>query len=139
MTPERYLQLLDAYGADTRRWPDDERAAAEALAQTLPAALQAAQHEAAALDALLAAHAVASPAPALAARIAQLGRTAPTPPSRPWWRRRTWPAWAAVSLAGAATGVLVATLLLHAGPQPGDPWSDTADVFGARRTEWSEE
>jgi tripartite-type tricarboxylate transporter receptor subunit TctC len=34
MTAERFLALVAAYGADRRRWPDGERAAAEAFAAT---------------------------------------------------------------------------------------------------------
>lgn len=137
MTPDRFVQLLDAYGADIARWPAAERAAAQALARAAPAALQAAQDEAAALDALLATHSVAPPEPALAAHIALQAGTAP---SGRWWRTLTrWPAWAAVGLAGAATGVFAATLALHAGPPAADTWNDMADAFGGRRAEWSEE
>lgn len=32
MTPERFRTIVAAYGADARRWPDGERAAAEAWA-----------------------------------------------------------------------------------------------------------
>ena len=34
MTAERFLALVAAYGADRRRWPEGERAAAEAFAST---------------------------------------------------------------------------------------------------------
>lgn len=33
MTPERFQQIIDAYGAAAHRWPADERAAAEAFAR----------------------------------------------------------------------------------------------------------
>lgn len=58
MTPERLKTLIEAYGADARRWPADERAAAEDLGAALPAArrwLEDARALDAALDALPAA------------------------------------------------------------------------------------
>ena len=33
MTPERFHQIVEAYGADPRRWPSAERAAGQAWAQ----------------------------------------------------------------------------------------------------------
>ena len=36
MTSERFLALVAAYGADARRWPEAERAAARAFAATEP-------------------------------------------------------------------------------------------------------
>jgi len=33
MTPERFRQIVEAYGAAPRRWPETERAAAEAFAR----------------------------------------------------------------------------------------------------------
>jgi hypothetical protein len=81
MTPDRLLEILDAYGADPRRWPAAERTDAEALlARSVEA--RRAQDEARRLDRLLA----SVPAPAappldtalLAARvIANAQRAAP--------------------------------------------------------------
>ena len=39
MTSERFLALVAAYGADARRWPEAERAAAQALAAARPEAV----------------------------------------------------------------------------------------------------
>ena len=58
MTPERFAQIVDAYGADPRRWPDAERAAACAFAQAYPSEAQPKLSAAAMLDACLAADAV---------------------------------------------------------------------------------
>jgi hypothetical protein len=52
MDRERFEQLLEAYGADPRRWPADERAAAEAFAAQNADAANALR-EARALDAAL--------------------------------------------------------------------------------------
>lgn len=69
MNCERFAAIVDAYGAESRRWPAAERAAAEALAARDPqaAALLA---EALALDALLDAPPVPLPASAASRRAA---------------------------------------------------------------------
>lgn len=58
MTPERVFELIAAYGADAARWPDDERVDALAIIAG-DAALTAARDDAAELDGLLAAWALA--------------------------------------------------------------------------------
>ena len=71
MTPERLKTLIEAYGADARRWPAAERSAAEDLLAALPAArrwLAEARTLDAALDALPAAAARAGLAEAIAAQ-----------------------------------------------------------------------
>ncbi len=52
MDERRLAEILDAYGADPKRWPEAEREAAERLVETSPAA-RALRDEAALLDALL--------------------------------------------------------------------------------------
>lgn len=53
MTAERFLALTAAYGADRRRWPEGERAAAEAFAAGRPELARPALDEADAIDTLL--------------------------------------------------------------------------------------
>ena len=53
MTAERFLALVAAYGADRRRWPEGERAAAEAFAAARADIARPALAEADAVDALL--------------------------------------------------------------------------------------
>lgn len=53
MTAERFLALTAAYGADRRRWPDGDRAAAEAFAAARPDLARPALVEADAIDDLL--------------------------------------------------------------------------------------
>ena len=53
MTAERFLALVAAYGADRRRWPESERAAAEAFAAARTEISSPALAEADAVDALL--------------------------------------------------------------------------------------
>jgi hypothetical protein len=95
MTEDRFAALLDAYGAEPRRWPDEERDAAQAFARTDPraASLLAA---AADIDDLLYAHRVPLPSPALAAAVIAHA------PRRRWTRARLW--WAAVGLGIAGAG-----------------------------------
>ena len=52
LTPERALEIIDAYGADSARWPDDARPALLALAAS-DAGVAAAVAQARGLDALL--------------------------------------------------------------------------------------
>lgn len=52
MTPDRLKEIIDAYGASARRWPDSERAAAQALLAS-DAALEAYRQSAVTLDALI--------------------------------------------------------------------------------------
>lgn len=60
MDRARFEALLDAYGADVGRWPDAERAAAEAFLARDGAMVREALREAGEIDALLA-HAAAAP------------------------------------------------------------------------------
>ena len=61
MTRDRFTQLLDAYGGDSKRWPEAERADALAFAKSDRTA-EAALDEARKLDALLAVMTVNAPA-----------------------------------------------------------------------------
>jgi hypothetical protein len=111
MTPERFNILAQAYGADLRRWPENERASARQWADANEALAAAALAQAAALDGLLAGYTLAPPAPALSRRI-----VAAMPGSQKLWRQaRLW--WSGVGLAGAglaglAAGALVASILI---------------------------
>jgi hypothetical protein len=68
LSPERFSALAAAYGGDLRRWPEPERAAAQAMAQA--SALARAQlDEESALDAVLDGARVAAPSMALRRRI----------------------------------------------------------------------
>jgi hypothetical protein len=109
MTQERFIALVEAYGADRRRWPEAERAAAEAFAVERPDLAGPALAAADDLDALL--H--RSPTPqvpaALRDRVIAAATTAPRAGRR--WINRLGLAfgagWAAASVAGVAAGVLL--------------------------------
>ncbi|HEX9462856.1 MAG TPA: hypothetical protein VGB82_09675 [Alphaproteobacteria bacterium] len=115
MNPNRLKTLLDAYGADPRRWPAAERAAAQALLVSSVDA-RAAVQDAQRLDALLdrvpvSADAVADPA-LLAAIIATTVPPAGRRPARPWTEAFAarfafgWPNFAALA-AAAVVGFLI--------------------------------
>ncbi|WP_334040357.1 hypothetical protein [Burkholderia ambifaria] len=111
MTPERFRTIVAAYGSDARRWPQDERAAAEAWAQAHPRDALAALDDAAELDAWLMQDTVAPPASALVERIVA---SAPAPQrarrrGRVWW---SGAAFAGVGLAGALAGAVAVSMLM---------------------------
>jgi len=97
MDLNRFETLVTAYGAAPDRWPDDERAAAQAFARADPraAALLA---EADAIDALLFAHRVAEPSRTLRAMVIE---GAPTK-RRLTGRARMWWTGLGIALAGAS-------------------------------------
>lgn len=106
MNAARFAALLDAYGADPRRWPAEERAAALAFAADDPAA-PAMLAAAADLDGLIE---MAPPQPADAALrdaiIASAG-TGPPPRLSLWWAG----AGLGAALAGAAAGALTVAVM----------------------------
>ncbi|KWF27313.1 hypothetical protein WL88_07915 [Burkholderia diffusa] len=111
MTPERFRTIVAAYGSDARRWPQDERAAAEAWAQAHPRDALEALDDAAELDAWLMQDRVAPPAPALVERIVA---SAPAPQrarrrGKVWW---SGAAFAGVGLAGALAGAVAVSMLM---------------------------
>lgn len=111
MTPERFRTIVAAYGSDARRWPQDERTAAEAWAQAHPRDALAALDDAAELDAWLMQDTVAPPAPALVERIVA---SAPAPQrarrrGKVWW---SGAAFAGVGLAGALAGAVAVSMLM---------------------------
>lgn len=112
MTPERFRELSEIYGAQPQRWPAAEREAARVYMRDHPAEAQAALTDAAALDDMLSDYIVAPPAPALRARIvasapATRGRT--WRPTGLWWQSAGL---ASLGLAAALAGALVFTIFM---------------------------
>ena len=113
MTAERFHALAAAYGADRRRWPEGDRAAAEAYASALEVLVRPVLAEAYGLDALL--H--RSPTPqvstalrdrVLAAATSAGGRAHRT--GRLWIDRLSLAfgaGWAAAACAGIVAGVIM--------------------------------
>ncbi|WP_298744855.1 hypothetical protein [uncultured Brevundimonas sp.] len=139
MTAERFLALVAAYGADRRRWPEDERAAAEAFAAAHPDTARPALDEADAIDDLLYRSPTPRVSPALrdrvlAAAASARGRAGRT--GRMWIDRMTLAlgaGWAAATCAGVAAGVLLTAHL--AADAEADAVLYQASLFGVDDTE----
>ncbi|MEO0608250.1 MAG: hypothetical protein AAFY82_08455 [Pseudomonadota bacterium] len=69
MTPDRVIELIEAYGAEPGAWPEDERGAAILMLAEQPARFEAALDQARALDALIASEPDVHPSAALGAAI----------------------------------------------------------------------
>jgi hypothetical protein len=117
MTSERFLALIAAYGADTRRWPENERAEAQAFAAAGSAAVHAALAEADAVDALLHLSRAAQPSMALRDRVVASAVEAGLKARR---EGRRWldrlalalgAGWAVAACAGVVAGVMMTTHL----------------------------
>lgn len=113
MTSDRFLALVAAWGADARRWPEGERAAAEAFAAAHPDIAHAALAEADAVDALLHLSQAARPSMALRDRVIASAADAGLKvrrESRRWLDRLAiamGAGWAAAACAGVAAGVMM--------------------------------
>lgn len=136
MTPERFHQIVEAYGAEPRRWPSQERAAAQAWAQSHRAEAERVLSEAAGIDAWLAADQVDPPGAALQRRIVE---RAPAP--RSWLRRLWWPgaAVAGVGLLGGVAGAFAVSFFVLTGSAPLVHESYLTSSFGGTSADWSGE
>jgi hypothetical protein len=145
MTAERFSELVNAYGADPRRWPEAERAAGLALAAQASPEQRVQMAKAAQLDGWLAGHTVAAPGDALIARIvaeadaARPQAKSPVKRRAPWW----WPSagFAGVGLAGVLTGAFMVSAALRFGaasPMAPD-WTERGTSFSELSADWSEE
>jgi hypothetical protein len=107
MDTQRFRALLASYGADFLRWPEDERARAEAFLSTSgEAALLMAEERR--VDQLLDAAPGVSPSPALLRRVAEIPARHARAASEPFGRFRHWIAGAvALAAVGAAVGAVV--------------------------------
>ncbi|WP_322045867.1 hypothetical protein [Paraburkholderia sp. J67] len=122
MTPERFHTLVEAYGADPRRWPEHERADALAWARAHREQADAVLEEALALDAWLARDMVAPPSRALFEQIVASAPVAvPVQPATSKRKRFWWSgaAFAGVGLAGALAGALTMSIMLLGNAPPG--------------------
>lgn len=139
MTPERFQAIVDAYGADARRWPEGERAAAQDWAARHPVAADAMLETSLPLDAWLDSAVQATPPRALFERI-----VASAPARRSLWRRgAVWWSGAVFAGAGVAGGVVgafaMSMYLVAAAPavHADSPWLETG--FSNPVSDWSEE
>ncbi len=144
MTPERFRALLQTYGADLERWPDDERSAAHELASQESAELRQSLAEEAQLDRWLDDHTLAAPDDALLRRI--VAATVPPASAAPrasWWLPGRWWPGAGLTLtglAGALAGaLLVSVALRQAVPSAAVDWQGRATAFGELAADGSDE
>lgn len=114
MKVERFQALAEAYGADLRRWPATERAAAEALRLSQPVMVERLLFEAAKTDAVL--HTALPPqvSMALRDRVIASATAAGLSPRRAKWLagRLAWfsgAGWAAAACAGVIFGLNLTT------------------------------
>ena len=103
----RLAEILDAYGADPRRWPADEHAAVEALIAGSPEAATM-REDAAALDMLMDLSTAPAPSPELMARVL----AAREPADADGWLSFLWPfgpVWqpASAMAAAAVLGIVI--------------------------------
>jgi hypothetical protein len=145
MTPERFHQIVEAYGADPRRWPEAERAAGGAWARANRGQADAWLAQASDIDALLAASKVDPPSVALQQRVlagapgrASLAPQADTAPRRRWWWSGA--AVAGVGVLGGLTGAFaVSFFVLTASAPPAHDSSYLTSSFGGTTADWSDE
>ncbi|MFM0204991.1 hypothetical protein PQR53_34805 [Paraburkholderia fungorum] len=139
MTPERFHQIVEAYGADPHRWPQQERAAAERWAAAHRVEADTALADAVSLDAWLSADKLEPPGMALQQRI--IGSAPVRRPSSP--RRRWWWSGAAVAgvgLLGGAAGAFAVSFFVVTGTVPQVHESSyLTSSFGGSPADWSGE
>lgn len=107
MDRARFRALLESYGADCARWPERDRAPAQAfLARSNEAALWLAEEQR--LDRMLDAAPELSPSPSLLRRVAEIPARHAAPAGQSFGRLRHWIAGAvALAAVGAAVGAIV--------------------------------
>jgi hypothetical protein len=106
MTPERFQQLLAAYGSRTARWPEAEREAAEALLRESATAKSWLEAEAE-LDLALAEWQPSSLEPDLSRRLLEIPVRYPASKPKRWPFRTLWApglGWAAAAAFGLMLG-----------------------------------
>lgn len=122
MTPERFTEIVDAYGANPQRWPQAERAQALAFASAHPDAAEPVLAAAASLDRRLSLHAT-EPASARLERLIldSAPRRIPVK-GESRWSRGVWhgAGLAAAGLAGVVVGAIVMTQIQLPGGDHGD-------------------
>jgi hypothetical protein len=140
MTPERFRSLVDAYGADPSKWPNDDRVRAfEHAATPQGTDVRTALADAAMLDDLLDDYVVAAPDRALMARIVA---SAPASTTREWFSH-LWSGLgvAGVAAAGVLAGVMVVSSILPPVAQVSPPTelSYLTTAFSGSSPLWSEQ
>lgn len=152
MTPERFRAIVEAYGAEPRRWPASERADAQAWADGHRAEADALLAKQSSLDTWLESHLVAPPDHALyervmasapAAAAAAAGNRKRGRPRFFWQRSPLWwsgAAIAGVGLAGGLAGAFAVSFFLVTGePMHEASGPSMTTSFGGSSADWSGE
>ena len=147
MTLERFRAIVEAYGADSRRWPAADRASAAQWAQQHPHEADALIADSAWLDACLSSDTVAPPSEAFFERVAALAPKPRQPQARrdaARSRRRLWWSGAAVAgigLAGGVAGALAVSFFVVTGSVPPHEHESSylTTSFGGSAADWSGE
>lgn len=147
MTPARFRQITEAYGALPERWPDAERAAAMSLLASRDREALAALDRAFELDDCLDAFAVAGPDTHLIHRVIDSAPEAKAPRrKRSFWKQPR--VWVSGGLIGAgAAGVIMGGLIVSVisftappGVAPGaQDQTDAGTVFSVDGSDWSDQ
>ncbi len=140
MTPERFRTIVDAYGVDSRRWPEQERAVAEGWAALHRSEADAVLAGSASLDTWLASQTIAPPQRELVERVVATApaRRTPKPRGRFWWQGA---AFAGIGLAGGLAGAFAVSFLIMSGtpPQGHELPSYLTSGFDGSTADWSGE
>jgi hypothetical protein len=145
MTPERFQAIVEAYGADSRRWPAVERDSALEWAGRHRQEADALMADSAWLDACLMSDVAPQPGDALFARIvASAPASSPRRSEAKKSRRWVWwsgAAFAGVGLAGGLAGALAVSFFVVTGsvPPPEHEPSFATTSFGGSAADWSGE
>lgn len=135
MTPERFRAIVDAYGADSRRWPADERHAATEWAAQHRDEADALCAQAAELDAWMSSDVVPSPDADLQRRIVASAPKPKMPRAQVWW---SGVAFAGVGAIGGLAGALAVSFFVLSGtPSPAPDASYLTSSFGGSTADWS--
>lgn len=128
MTRERFLELAEAHGGSTARWPAAEREAAAALMAAAPDFARGALADADRLDAVLDAWGPLSVPDGLREAV-----IAAAPAARSRWSPRTWLLGAGVGagLAGACAAGMVFGVVLSGSLSSATDASDAPDALSA--------
>ncbi|WP_114809070.1 hypothetical protein [Paraburkholderia kururiensis] len=148
MTPERFRAIVEAYGAEPRRWPASERADAQAWAAGHRAEADALLAQQSSLDTWLESHVVAPPDHALYERVIAAAPSAADSRRRKrprffWQRSPLWwsgAAIAGVGLAGGLAGAFAVSFFLVTGePLHEASVPSITTSFGGSSADWSGE
>jgi hypothetical protein len=140
MTPERFRAIVQAYGADSRRWPAAERASAQQWASRHRREADALMADSAWLDACLESDVATPPDAALVERIVGLApKRAARRNRRLWWWSGA--AFAGVGLAGGLAGALAVSFFVVTSsvPSAAHEFPNMTTSFGGSTSDWSGE